>query len=169
MDGNGRIGRLLIWLLLVQWGLLPLPMLYLSAYFYRHRQDYYDLLLGVSERGAWRDWLLFFLRGVAEQAGDALRRAPRLQDLREQWHQNLAQARFSALLMRLVDALFDTPILTIPRAARLLDVTYPSAQRNVEKLIEAGILRLLGDASRGKTYVASEIMNVIGEEPVPGQ
>ncbi|HOT91454.1 MAG TPA: Fic family protein [Anaerolineae bacterium] len=168
VDGNGRIGRLLLSLLLVQWELLPLPLLYLSAYFYRHRQDYYDLLLGVSARGAWRDWLLFFLRGVAEQAGDAAARARRLQDLRETWHQRLAQTRSSALLIRLVDALFDRPILTIPQAQRLLDVTYPSAQRNVEKLVQAGILQLTGEAVYGKTYMATEIMNVIGEERTSG-
>lgn len=166
LDGNGRIGRLLISLLLVQWGLLPLPLLYLSAYFYRHRQDYYDLLLAVSERAAWRDWLLFFLRGVAEQAGDAAARAKRLQDLQQAWHDRLSQARVSALALRLADALFNTPILTIPQAARLLDVTYPSAQRNVEKLVEAGILQLIGEAVYGKTYMAVEIMNAIGEEPV---
>jgi Fic family protein len=68
------------------------------------------------------------------------------------------------LLIRLVDALFDRPILTIPQAQRLLDVTYPSAQRNVEKLVQAGILQLTGEAAYGKTYVAIEIMNVIGEE-----
>ncbi|MCS7016671.1 MAG: Fic family protein [Gemmatales bacterium] len=169
LDGNGRIGRLLISLLLVQWGLLPLPLLYLSAYFYRQRQDYYDLLLAVSERAAWRDWLLFFLRGVAEQAGDAAARAKRLQDLQQTWHDRLARARSSALLMRLVDALFHTPILTIPRAARLLDVTYPSAQRNMEKLVEAGILRLLGDAGHSKTYVAPEIMDAIGDQPMLGR
>lgn len=164
VDGNGRIGRLLLSLLFVQWGLLPLPLLYLSAYFYRHRQDYYDLLLSVSERGAWRDWLLFFLRGVAEQAWDALQRARRLQDLREEWHQRLTQARTSALLVRLVDELFDWPIMTIPQAQRLLGVTYPSAKRNMEKLVQAGILQLVDEAVYGRTYVASEIMNVLGEE-----
>lgn len=168
MDGNGRIGRLLLSLLLVQWQLLPLPLLYLSAYFYRRRQDYYDLLLGVSERGAWRDWLLFFLRGVAEQAGDALQRARKLQDLRESWHKLIAQARTSALLVRLVDVLFESPILTIPQAQHLLGVTYPSAQRNVEKLAQAGILQLTSEASYGKTYAATEIINVIGEEYMLG-
>lgn len=79
----------------------------------------YDLLLGMSERGAWRDWLLFFLRGVAEQAGDAAARAHRLQDLRQEGHKRLAQTRASALLLRLVDALLGWPVLTIPQAQRL--------------------------------------------------
>lgn len=161
VDGNGRIGRLLLSLLLVQWDLLPLPLFYLSAYFYRHRQAYYDLLLGVSERGAWRDWLLFFLRGVEEQAEDALMRARRLQDLQQDWHTRLAQARVSALALRLADALFTAPVLTIPQAQHLLKVTYPSAQRNVERLVQAGILRLISEASYGKTYAATEILDVI--------
>jgi Fic family protein len=165
VDGNGRIGRLLIWLLLVQWGLLPLPMLYLSAYFYRHRQDYYDLLLGVSERGAWRDWLLFFLRGVAEQAGNALRRARRLQDLQEGWHGRLAQARTSVLALRLADSLSANPVLTTPQAQRLLRVgSYHGAQKNVEKLVSAGILRPAEETTYGKTYMAAEILRIIHDE-----
>ena len=162
VDGNGRIGRLLLSLLLVQWQLLPLPLLYLSAYFHRHRQDYYDLLLGVSERGDWRAWLLFFLRGVAEQARDALARARRLQDLREEWHRRLAQARTSALTLRLVDILFTSPILTISQAQRLLKVgSYHSARKHVEKLVSAGILQPEGDATYGKTYVAAEILRIV--------
>src|SRR5262249_10488995 len=73
-DGNGRIGRLLISLLLSSWNLLPQPLLYLSAFFERNRSDYYDHLLAISERGAWNDWLTFFLRGVAEQSRDAIHR-----------------------------------------------------------------------------------------------
>jgi Fic family protein len=162
VDGNGRIGRLLLSLLLVQWQLLPLPLLYLSAYFHRHRQDYYDLLLGVSERGDWRAWLLFFLRGVAEQARDAVERARRLQDLREDWHRRLAQARTSALTLRLVDILFTSPILTISQAQRLLKVgSYHSARKNVEKLVSAGILQPEGDATYGKTYIAAEILRIV--------
>lgn len=166
IDGNGRIGRLLISLLLIQWRLLPLPLLYLSAYFYRHRQAYYDLLLAVSERGAWQDWILFFLRGVAEQARDALARARRLQDLREEWRRRLIQARLPSRTLGLVDVLFETPILTIPQAARRLDSTYHAAQRAVENLIQQGILEAKGEASYGKTYQAPQILRII-EEPVP--
>ncbi len=165
VDGNGRIGRLLLSLLLVQWDLLPLPLLYLSAYFHRHRQAYYDLLLGVSERGAWREWLLFFLRGVAEQALDAAARAKKLQDLQATWRARLTQARTSALTLRLADGLFDSPILTIPQAQRLLQVgSYHSAQRSIEKLISAGILQPADDTVYGKTYVAAEILDIIHDE-----
>lgn len=161
VDGNGRIGRLLISLLLVEWKLLPLPLLYLSAYFHRYRQDYYDLLMAVSERADWRDWVLFFLHGVTDQARDAIVCAKQLQDLQTAWHERLMQARTSALLVRLADSLFAAPVITIPEAQRLLGVTYRSAQRNVEKLVTAGILRPVGDASYGKAYLATEILDII--------
>lgn len=163
LDGNGRIGRLLVSLLLVHWSLLPHPLLYLSAFFERHRQDYYDLLLAVSERGVWREWMMFFLRGVAEQAQDAIARAKRLQDLQSAWRQRLMQARASALLPRLVDSLFESPLLTIPQAQRILNVTHRSARLNVEKLVKAGILRQLGEFSYGKMFVAEEILRTIEE------
>ncbi len=162
VDGNGRIGRLLLSLLMVEWELLPLPLLYLSAYFHRHRQEYYELLMAVSECGAWQGWLTFFLQGVAEQAGDAVVRAKQLQDLREAWRERLAEAR-SALPLRLADSLFDSPVLTIPQAQRLLEVTYHSAQRNVQKLVDADILQQVGESSYGKTFLAGEILQAMGE------
>jgi len=162
LDGNGRIGRLLVSLLLVHWNLLPLPLLYLSAFFERHRQDYYDLLLAVSERGAWQQWLLYFLRGVAEQARDAISRAKRLQDLQVDWRKHLTKARASTLLLRLVDFLFESPVLTIPMAKEFLNVTYPSAQRNVDKLVKTSILRPWKKTSYGKVFFAEKILLITG-------
>jgi Fic family protein len=162
-DGNGRIGRLLTSLLLVHWELLPLPLLYLSGFFEQHRQDCIDLLMGVSESGAWREWVEFFLHGVAEQARDASARAKRLQDLQLDWGERLAEAR-SALPMRLSDSLFEAPVITIPQAQRILDVTYPTAQYNIKKLIEAGILRQVGESSYGRSFVAWEILDIIRED-----
>ena len=165
IDGNGRIGRLLLSLLLVHWDLLPLPLLYLSAYLERHRQQYYDLLLAVSTRGAWREWIDFFLQGVAEQARDAISRAKRLQDLQAEWHRRLENARNSALLIRLADKLFESPVLTIPRAEDYLKVTYRSAQRIVAKLVQASILQPLDPEKRyDKSFEATEIFQVIGAE-----
>jgi Fic family protein len=163
LDGNGRIGRLLLSLLLVEWQLAPLPLLYLSAFFHRHRSDYFDLLMAVSQRGAWRDWILFFLQGVADQARDASVRAQRLQDLQAEWHEKLAEARVSALVLRLADALFASPILTIPEAQRLLEVTYTTGKRSVEKLVAAGVLQQVGEAPYGKTYMATQILQAISE------
>ncbi len=164
LDGNGRIGRLLISLLLSHWELLPLPLLYLSAYFHRHRQTYYELLMAVSQRGAWGDWVGFFLSGIAEQARDASDKARKLQDLQIAWRNRLSQARRSVLLLRLVDQLFISPIITITQAQRILDVTYPSAQRNVEKLVQAGILEQVGESSYNKTFLAREILAVLEDD-----
>ena len=100
----------------------------------------------------------FFLRGVAEQARDTIVRAKRLQDLQLEWRQRLTQARASALLLRLTDSLFKAPVLTIPDAQRILGVRqYHSAQRNVEKLVAAGILQQAGESSYGRTFLAKEI------------
>lgn len=163
LDGNGRIGRLLISLLLVDWKLLPLPLLYLSAYFERHRDRYCDLLLAVSQRGAWRDWVLFFLQGVAEQSRDASARARRLQDLQAEWRAKVAMVRSSGLLSRLADHLFLSPVITIPQAQKVLGVTYHSAQGNVGRLVDAGILIAGPESPRGKLFVAQEILRILSE------
>jgi Fic family protein len=163
VDGNGRIGRLLISLLLVHWGLLPLPLLYLSAYFERNRETYYALLLAVSERGAWKEWLTFFMAGIAEQAQDAIHRARKLQDLQVQWRNQMTAAHASTMLLRLVDTLFESPFLTIPQAAEVLDMTYQGANRNVEKLVSAGILRRLSPNQHHKFFVADRILRVVSE------
>ena len=160
LDGNGRIGRLLVSLLLVRWELLPLPLLYLSVFFKQHRGDYYDLLHAVRERGAWEEWVEFFLRGVAEQANDAIGRAKQLQDLQANWHARLATER-SALASRLADMLFETPVISIPQVECSLNVTYPTAQKHVQRLVEADILQQTGESSYGKTFAAWEIFDVI--------
>ncbi len=162
LDGNGRIGRLLITLLLVNWNLLPSPLLYLSAYFERQREQYYAHLRSVSQRGAWREWILFFLQGVAEQSRDATARAKRLQDLQAEWRSRLTKDRASARALLLVDKLFEAPIVTIPQAQRLLGVPYLGAQHAVERLVDAGILRQVGDVRHARSFVAEEILNVLG-------
>ena len=163
LDGNGRIGRLLISLLLSEWDLLPQPLLYLSAYFERRRDTYYDSLLAVSERGAWREWVLFFLQGVSEQARDALIKAKKLQDLQHTWHQRVTQARSSALLPRLIDHLFSSPIVTIPHVEKLLNVTYHSAKLNVDKLVAAKVL-VPTEARHNKAFIALDILKIIIED-----
>ncbi len=163
VDGNGRIGRLLISLLLVHWELLPLPLLYLSDYFERYRQQYYDHLMAVSQRGEWRKWVLFFLQGVVEQARDASARAKRLQDLQQAWRDRLMAGRSSSLPVKLAEALFQAPIITIPQAQQVLGVTYVSAQRNVEKLVQAGILKQLGQSIYDKSFAATDILDIVSE------
>lgn len=160
IDGNGRIGRLLISLQTVHWNLLPLPLLYLSAYFEENRNSYYDLLLAVSERGAWVEWLGFFLHGVAEQAQDAARRARALHDLQLHWHERLSNQR-SINTIRLADMLLAKPILSIPEAQKMLDVTYRTARINIDKLVEVGVLTRLTDSKYDKLYTATEILDIL--------
>ena len=165
LDGNGRIGRLLITLLLCAWDLLPQPLLYLSAYFEAHRQVYYDLLLAVSQKGAWEDWLSFFLRGVAEQARDAVARAHQLQDLRERYREQFQTARAAARLLQVVDLLFAQPFLTIGQVAQALDVSFPAARQYVNQLEQAGLLREITGRARNRIYRADEVLAAI-EEPL---
>ncbi len=113
LDGNGRVGRLLIPLLLCQWGLLPQPLLYLSAYFERYRSEYYDRLLRTSQTGDWEGWLTFFLSGVRDQAVEASLRIQVLQKLRQRYHDQLADQRAAPRLVKVVDFLLGHPIVTV--------------------------------------------------------
>lgn len=161
MDGNGRIGRLLITLLLCERGLLKEPLLYLSAYFDRYRDAYVDHLLHVSQAATWTDWIQFFLQGVAEQSEDAVRRSQKLLALWQNYRGRFQTARSSALLLKLVDALFAYPATWIARARKQLGVTHRSAQLNVEKLVAAGILAERTGRQRNRVYLAPEILAII--------
>jgi Fic family protein len=165
LDGNGRVGRLLITLLFCAWDLLPEPLLYLSAYFQAHRQAYYDLLLATSREGAWEAWLTFFLRGVAAQARDAVARAGRLQDLRERYREQFQSERAAARLLQTVDFLFAQPLITVRQAETALGVNFSTAQRYVDQLEEAGILREITGQARNRVYRAEGIIRAI-EEPL---
>ena len=161
LDGNGRIGRLLITLLLCTWNLLPQPLLYLSAYFEAHRQHYYALLLHVSQRGEWEAWLRFFLRGIVSQSRDVISRIGRLQALREQYREQLQRARAAARLLEVVDLLFARPIVSIPQVADALQISHQSATRYINALETAGILHETTGQSRNRIYLAGKVLNVI--------
>ena len=166
IDGNGRIGRLLISLMLVTEGLLPQPLLYLSAFFERHRSDYYRLLLQVSQHGNWTDWIIFFLRGVAEQAEDAIVRANKLQKLSSEYREQLQNSRSSAALLKLAERLFKSPMITVQLAKKILGHSQPSAQHNIDRLVAAGILEEITGRQRGRVYVANRIMQIVEGENV---
>ncbi len=161
-DGNGRVGRLLITFLLAQWRMLPVPLLSLSAFFESHRRAYYDGLLAVSRDGDWRGWVQIFLAGVRAEARGSIRRALRLIELQAEWRRELAGAGASGRLLQLADQLLETPILTVPQAARHLGASYNAAQRQLDKLVQAGILRQTHDAPL-KRYEAPAILAVLRE------
>jgi Fic family protein len=161
LDGNGRVGRLLISLLLCHDGLLSEPLLYLSAYFERQRHEYYRLLLTVSRTGDWPRWIEFFLTGVAEQSQDAIRRTARLLELWKTYRRMFESARSSALPLTLVDDLFECPVLSVPKAARRLKVTQRSASLNIMKLVNAGILVEATGRERHRLFVCRGIIDAI--------
>jgi Fic family protein len=160
LDGNGRVGRLLIAFLLRAENLLDQPLLYLSAFFERHRREYYRRLVEVTMRGAWIDWIEFFLRGVTEQANDAVRRTRDLLDLSENYRRKIASARNAGLLSSMIDSLFASPATTIPSVAANFDMSYPAAKKNVQKLVALHIVkpRRIG---RGSVYVAEGILKIV--------
>ena len=167
-DGNGRIGRLLIMLMLVREGLLSDPVLPLSSALDRHRDAYVDGLLEVSRRGAWDHWIRFFLDCIVESADEALRTVDALDTLRVDMHRSLQSARSSALLLKLVDALFERPAITIGAAATLLGVTPASASANIAKLEDAGILEEITGRTRDRVYVARGILNIVSDNDTRG-
>jgi|SRR5271154_5495974 len=161
-DGNGRVGRLLIPLLLAERKALPKPLLYLSAYFEDHRTQYSDLLLRVSQTGDWLSWIRFFLQGVAEQAADGVQRATDLMALWQDYRKRLETARVSTLAQRLVDELFLQPAINVGMAQKLLKVSFLSAQNNVMRLVRAGILREMTGGKRNRIFIAPEVMRITG-------
>lgn len=163
IDGNGRVGRLLLTLLLCTEGVLPLPLLYLSEYFERHRRHYYELLLGVTRDGAWKEWLDFFLNGVAEQARDASSRVAQLDDLRRDLQQMVHTKHAPASLFKLIDELFVSPYMTFARAQRTLKMSPRGAALNVRKLEQAGILRRVPGSTRPTMFVARRILDVLSK------
>ena len=161
LDGNGRVGRLLVFLLLIEWGLISQPLLYLSAFFEAHRLDYYGRLLAVSQRGEWEKWLLFFFKGVSSQSLDAVTRIERLGQLRSAYRERLRTERAAERLLQTLDVLFERPILNIRQLESALDVPYRTAQRYIERLEEIGILREVTGQARNRLYRADEIIRAL--------
>jgi Fic family protein len=164
LDGNGRIGRLLMTLLLCQKNVLAKPLLYLSAFFEQHRPEYYDLLLKVSQAGAWREWIEFFLKAVTEQSDDAVSRSRRLLDILRQYSQTAREKRLSPTSGQLVELIFMKPVLNAKAAREFLKVSYPSAQYALSSLEKAGIITEITGRKRDKAYAANEILKALGEE-----
>ncbi|MGD9537805.1 MAG: Fic family protein [Alphaproteobacteria bacterium] len=167
-DGNGRIGRLLIPLYLAQCGVLPQPLLYLSPFFERNRDEYLDRLLSVSRDGDWLGWIRFFLRGVIQQSGDAIIRMQKLRDLQSAYREKLHELSASGLPARLIDHIFERPFVSVPIAMDVLRVTYPTAKAAIDRLVEAGVLDELKPRTKPKFFLAREVYRVIEANYVEG-
>jgi len=158
IDGNGRVGRMLLPLLLLHWELLPLPLLYLSGFFQRHQDEYYELLIGVSETGDWKAWLAFFLRGVAEQANGAMTRAKQLRDVVTAWRTPLREAGLPSWMLGLADVLFETPLVSGQMVQKRFGVSHPAAMTGLRHLEDMDILREITGGQRNRLYLATAVV-----------
>lgn len=153
LDGNGRVGRLLIALLLEHWKLLSAPLLYLSLHFKRRRPEYYRLLNAVRQAGAWEEWTAFFLQGVADVAEESADTARDLYRLVARDRERVLVAKGSSLTaVRLLDMLPRHPVVTIPRLVEMLETTKPTAAKSVALLESLGILQETTGRKRDRTY-----------------
>lgn len=163
LDGNGRIGRLLITLLLIARKVLPSPILYLSAFFEATRDEYYKQLYSVSSRGAWNDWFLYFLDGVAQQGSDVLSRAERINSLITDWQIKVG-SHSEGIIQEIVRNLAVNPYCTVKKTAENMNIAFTTAQRAIKKLEGLGILTQTSPGQRDRIYCAKPILAIL-EEP----
>lgn len=138
-DGNGRVGRLLLSLMIAEWCRLSSQWLYMSAFFEKQKKDYVDKLLQVSTHGDWEAWIEFCLQGVVSQARDAEARCDNLLALHQDFHRRVKDGSFR--LSVLVDDLFKSPVVTVTGVKKKFDVTYPTAKSDLQKLVSMGIIQ----------------------------
>ncbi len=161
LDGNGRLGRLLISLMLLSRQLLAKPLLYLSAYFEKNDQAYRDHLLAVSQQNAWEEWIAFVAEGIREQAADVVARTNRLLTLQTEFRQRLQDKTSSSNALKLVDAVFSSPYVTANGVAKLLNVAFHTANNTIERLIDEGVLQELHpDRKRNRVFFAPQIIEL---------
>jgi cell filamentation protein, protein adenylyltransferase len=168
LDGNGRVGRLLISLMLHDDGVLEQPLLYLSYYFKRHRDEYYRLLDLVRRDGDWEAWLEYFLEGVELTAGAAVQTAHRLLALfgsDAERVQSIGRAAASAL--RVYDAFRDRPLSTIAALSEQTGASYPTVSRAVEELERLRIVREITGRKRGRVFAYTRYLDILGEGTEP--
>lgn len=166
LDGNGRIGRLLITFLLVEKGLLRKPVLYVSHYFKRHRSEYYARLQAVRDSGDWEGWLEFFLRGIVEVSEEAAQTAANILRMREELRARIADhlGRAAANGQRVMDRLFDHPIVAVATVRHWLKVTPVAANNLVRRLVDIGVLREITGYARNRRFRFEPYLRLF-EEP----
>jgi len=165
LDGNGRIGRLLIALLVEHWGLLDLPFLYLSLAFKRHQPEYYARLAAVRSDGDWEGWIRFFLDCVREAADDGVRVARELHALVGRDRDRvLAHERATVTAIRLIERLPSRPVVTIAAASNLLGLTAPPTRKAVALLEGLGVLREITGKRRGRAYSYHEYLRILTDD-----
>jgi len=166
-DGNGRIGRLLITFFLCERHCLSQPLLYLSAFFERYRSEYYDRLLAVSRDGDWEGWIEFLLRGVYQQANDAIETTKRIFSLRDKYLTRISGKRVTKVTRQVLDDLFANPFVTAAGIRDRHRVSFPTAQSAVDGLLRMGVLREITGRRRNRIYCADEILRTFSSMESP--
>lgn len=162
LDGNGRMGRLLITFFLCERGYLTQPLLYLSEFFDKYRDEYYSRLLAVSQSGDWIGWIAFFLRGIANQAEEAALDAKRIFELHSEYREALMKTRkIPESAHRLLEEIFENPFINISRLSKKWSVPYNSVKRGVSRLVRIGILKELDQKKRNKIYYAPKLLGLL--------
>ncbi len=165
LDGNGRIGRLLITFLLTQNGILQKPVLYLSYFFKKHRAEYYDRLQAVRDKGDWESWLTFFLQGVAEVSEEAARTAQRILALREK-HRAAVTARLGRAAGNghlILEHLYKQPYLAVTDVQEIIGASYTAANNLVSRLVETGILEEVTGQNRNRVFCYQPYITIFAE------
>ena len=170
LDGNGRVGRLLITFLLCEQKVLLKPVLYLSHYFKRYRTQYYELLQAIRDRGQWEEWLEFFVRGVAEVSREATETARRILVLREEHRTIITEklGRAAGNGHRVLERLYERPILSVLDVQKLIHTTYPAANQLVARMTENGILREITGQVRNRLFRYQAYIDLFSE-PAPAE
>lgn len=158
-DGNGRVGRLLVMLLLYEWDLLPGPYLYLSAYFKAKQSRYYELLESVNVAGEWRDWIAFFLDALETQAREARAVAQELRTLRDEYQQRYEES--GPVIQELVEFIIGKPYFSEPQAVESLDRSQPAVNAAIRQLWDDGIVVEVTGQQRNRRFVAEDILTVV--------
>ncbi|MEJ2090068.1 MAG: Fic family protein [Gammaproteobacteria bacterium] len=165
LDGNGRVGRLLITFLLCEKEVLQKPVLYLSYFFKRHRQHYYDRLQAVRDDGDWEGWLRFFLRGVVEVSREATETARNVLALRERHRQVIADefGRAAGNGHRLLEHLFERPIVSVLEVQRLIQTSYPPANNLVNQFVTNNVLHEMTGQKRNRRFIYRDYIDLFHE------
>jgi Fic family protein len=158
MDGNGRVGRLLLAITIQKRCGLTKPWLYLSEYFEKHREEYFQRLFEVSTHARWAEWVEFCIKGTIEQAASAAERCDKLRSIREKYLLRLTDVGGNVRLNQIVENLFYSPYVQVTDVATQLKVTYPTAKADLDRMVKAKILKVLPNANR-KTYFAPEVFD----------
>lgn len=168
VDGNGRVGRLLITFLLCQQEVLRRPLLYLSYYLKKNRTEYYDRLMAVRTEGDWEGWLRFFLRGVAQVAEQATETARRILAMQAEHRDVLGvEVTSKGAALRLLDELYTSPVVSVKQVSKMCDVTYPTANTLVSQMVQLGLLREITGTTYGRLFAYAPYLDILREGTEP--